>query len=47
MEVISGLPLNNFTMAFPRNKPIKQMPNVITVIIDTCSQTVALFDNPA
>ena len=47
ITVISVLPFKSFNICFPRNKPAKEIANVITQIMETCSQIVALFDNPA
>ena len=46
ITVISFFPFNNLVIILPKNKPIKQMPNVITMIIAECGKIVMLSDNP-
>lgn len=44
MLAISCRPFNNLWICFASRIPIKQMANVITRIIETCSQMVTLLD---
>ena len=47
MPLISYLPLNNFVICLPKNKPINDMEKVSTKMIDTCNHIVTLSDKSA